>query len=78
MITNMKKFNVLHWNFNRDKLEYYDILPYFRNKYKERLDKFKKFSKTKKYLSMSDEEKKEYLKYSFVPKTLDEFLSKIS
>ena len=73
MITNMKKFNVLHWNFNRDKLEYYDVLPYFRNKYKERLDKFKKFSKTKKYLSMSDEEKKEYLKYSFVPKTLDEF-----
>lgn len=26
----MKKFNVLHWNFNSDSIEPYDILPYFR------------------------------------------------
>ena len=26
----MKKFNVLFWDFNSDKLEPYDVLPYFR------------------------------------------------
>ena len=25
-----KKFNVLTWDFNSDKLEYYDVLPHFR------------------------------------------------
>ncbi len=69
----MKKFNVLNWDFNHDKLEYYDVLPYFRNCYKERVNKFKQFSKTKKYQNMNEEEKKNYLKYSFVPKTLNEF-----
>lgn len=69
----MKKFNVLNWDFNHDKLEYYDVLPYFRREYKERVDKFKKFSKTKKYQKMNEEERNEYLKHSFVPKTLSEF-----
>lgn len=26
----MKKFNVLIWDFNQDKLKYYDVLPYLR------------------------------------------------
>ena len=30
------KFNVLTWDFNRDSIEHYDVLPYFRNCYKER------------------------------------------
>ena len=30
----MKKFNVLFWEFNGDQLEHYDVLPYFRNCYK--------------------------------------------
>ena len=53
-----KKFNVLTWDFNKDTIEHYDILPYFRNEYKLRkknkyqdenlkvpttLDEFKKF-----------------------------------
>lgn len=67
-----KKFNVLIWDFNHDKLEHYDVLPYFRKCYKERVDKFKKFSKTKRYQKMTEEEKNDYLKFSFVPNTLDE------
>ena len=38
----MKKFNVLLWDFNQDKLEYYDVLPYLRDKYKEKVE----FNKT--------------------------------
>ena len=32
----IKVFNVLNWDFNRDKLEHYDVLPYFRERIKER------------------------------------------
>lgn len=31
----MNKFNVLFWDFNQDKLTYYDVLPYFRECYNE-------------------------------------------
>ena len=30
-----KKFNVMRWDFNSDKLVPYDVLPYFRDCYKE-------------------------------------------
>ena len=36
-----KKFNVLTWDFNGDKLEHYDVLPYFRQEYQERKKKAK-------------------------------------
>lgn len=52
------KFNVLLWNFNRDELEYYDVLPYLRNRYKECVKKSKKYKDS------------DYWK---VPKTLEEF-----
>ncbi len=55
-----QKFNVLMWDFNSDKLVHYDVLPYLRNRYKDRVENFKKYSK-------------EDNKYIFVPKTLDEF-----
>ena len=29
----MKQFNVLYWDFNRDKPSPYDVLPYFREEY---------------------------------------------
>ena len=29
-----KSFHVLNWDFNTDSLEEYDVLPYFRNCYK--------------------------------------------
>lgn len=31
-----KKFNVLIWDFNHDKLEHYDVLPYLRDRYRDR------------------------------------------
>ena len=68
-----KQFNVLNWDFNHDTIEHYDVLPYFRMQYKEKVDNFKKFSKTKRYQKMTDEERADYLKYWFVPKTLEEF-----
>ena len=43
----MTKFNVINWDFNSDKLVFYDVLPYFRNAYKERVVQVKKFSKSK-------------------------------
>lgn len=69
----LKKFNVLFWNFNLDKLEHYDVLPYFRRCFEERSKEFKRFSKTKKYQKLSEEAKAEWLKYHFVPKTFEEF-----
>ena len=52
-----RKFYVLTWDFNRDKIEHYDILPYFRNRLEERIEKSKK----------DDDE------YFKVPKSFDEF-----
>lgn len=52
-----KKFHVLTWDFNRDKIEHYDVLPYLRDRLEERIEKNKK-----------DED--EYFK---VPKSFDDF-----
>lgn len=51
------KFHVLTWDFNRDKIEHYDVLPYLRDRLEERIEKNKK-----------DED--EYFK---VPKSFDDF-----
>ena len=61
----MKKFNVLMWDFNHDELIQYDVIPYFRQRYKERVKRYKKYSK-KENFDVDNE-------YMFVPKTLDEF-----
>ena len=63
----MKKFNVLTWDFNGDKLEHYDVLPYFRNCYKNR----KKNAK-KKGIQKIMEEHPHMKKYYGAPQTLDE------
>ena len=34
-----KKFNVITWNINTNKLEAYDVLPYFRREYDKAKDK---------------------------------------
>lgn len=52
-----RKFYVLTWDFNRDEIEHYDVLPYFRDRLEERIERNK-------------EEKDEYFK---VPKSFDEF-----
>lgn len=63
----MKKFNVLTWDFNTDKLEPYDVIPYFVERYKDR----KKKSSRKSYKKMV-EANPEYKKYYGLPETLDE------
>ena len=35
----MNEFNVLMWDFNADSLVHYDVMPYFRNCYKEKKKK---------------------------------------
>ena len=52
-----RKFHVLTWDFNSDKIEHYDVLPYFRKRLEERIEKNKK----------DDDE------YFKVPKSFDEF-----
>ena len=61
----MKQFNVLTWDFNSDSLEYYDVIPYLRNSYKERVKRFKKASKRKDF-----DPNNEWYK---VPETLEDF-----
>ena len=39
----MKKFFVLIWDFNCDKLDYYDVLPYFRNCYEKQIENSMKY-----------------------------------
>ena len=61
----MKQFNVMIWDFNSDKLVHYDVMPYLRNCYKERVKRFKKASKRKDF-----DPNNEYIK---VPVTLEDF-----
>lgn len=60
-----KVFNVLMWDFNSDSLIHYDVLPYFRECYKERVKRFKKYSKDKDF-DVSN-------KYYKVPETFEDF-----
>ena len=60
-----KVFNVLMWNFNSDSLVHYDVLPYFRERYNERVKRFKKYSKRKDFNVNN--------KYYKVPETVDDF-----
>lgn len=45
----IKKFNVLHTNFSSKRVEYYDVLPYFRDCWKSKYnkDEKKKIKETK-------------------------------
>lgn len=58
----METFNVLLWDFNRDELVHYDVLPYLMDRYEERKKHSKKVGKGT-----------ELSKYWKVPETLDEF-----
>jgi hypothetical protein len=60
-----QSFNVLIWNFNSDSLEYYDVMPYLRDCYKELVKRHKKYVKRKNY-----DPNNEYYK---VPETLNDF-----
>lgn len=60
-----QSFNVLVWDFNSDNIIYYDVMPYFRNCYKERVKHFKQFKKSKNF-----DPDNEFIK---VPETLEDF-----
>lgn len=64
----MEKFNVLLWDFNRDELVHYDVLPYLRDRYEDRKKRSEEAGKNK---ELSKE--KNLLKFFRVPETLDEF-----
>lgn len=55
----METFNVLLWDFNRDELVHYDVLPYLRDRYEDRKKRYEEAVKDKELWK--------------VPKTLDEF-----
>ena len=54
----MKKFNVINYDFNAQKFETYDVIPYLVNAYNDRVKRHEKYPDS------------EYYK---VPKTFDEF-----
>lgn len=64
----MTKFNVLTWDFNTDKLEHYDIIPYFIERYKERVERSE--DETIKY---NIDNYPEYKARFGVPETIDDF-----
>lgn len=70
MKKNTKKavFNVLIWDFNRDNIQHYDVLPYLRSCYQKRI-KDMKSKRIQKYLSEYPNDRKYYM----VPETKEEF-----
>ena len=54
----MKSFNVINFNFNAQKFEPYNVIPYLVHAYNERVEKHKEFPNDK---------------YWKIPKTFDEF-----
>lgn len=73
MATNqLKKFNVILYNFNGRKFVPYDVLPYFRNTYQERVKRHKELVKRSKRSKNFDESVLND-KYNKVPVTFEEF-----
>lgn len=73
----MKKFNVIVYDFNRRKFVSYDVLPYFRRVYKERIERVG--SILEELTGTENSEDKEFLReslkseYNKVPTTFDDF-----
>lgn len=59
------KFNVLFWSFNKDTLEPYDVLPYFRRRYKERKGKKNEYLPVPKTFDEFKEFVKQESQYNF-------------
>ena len=68
----MNKFNVILYDFNGKKFVSYDVMPYLRNAYKERLDRHKELVKKIKRSKKLDESILED-KYNKLPVTFEEF-----
>ena len=67
---NLKQFNVLTWDFNSDRLQLYDILPYFREKFKE-IKKTRKLKKVARIIERNPEAER----YYHVPENKEELIN---
>jgi hypothetical protein len=70
----MKSFNVINYNFNAQKFEAYDVIPYLVNAYKNRVKRYHELEKE--YKNNPDAENDPFittLETFKVPKTFDEF-----
>lgn len=71
----MKQFNVINFDFNAQQFKAYDVIPYFIDAYKERIEKYGEIfqesiqAKNKK----EADEYKGALEYWKIPKTFEEF-----
>lgn len=73
---NLVKFYVITWNINSNKIEHYDVMPYFRDCYERRRQEWKRKQKSKRF--QKDIEKgliteKDIENYYKAPETYDEF-----
>lgn len=68
-----KKFYVLNWDFNSDRIEKYDVLPYLRAQVKERKEKAKRAEKSKRAQKLKESNPEEYEKYYAFPKDFETF-----
>lgn len=46
----MKSFNVIIWDFNSNEFEYYDIIPYLMEEYRQSSNKYTQFNEFKKFI----------------------------
>lgn len=69
----MNKFNVIIYDINHKKFISYDVLPYLRNSYNERVENFKKLEKKIKRSKKKIDESILNEKYNKVPSTFKEF-----
>ena len=62
----MQSFNVINYDFNQKEFKPYDVIPYLKRCYEERVELLKK-------LELKDVEPQIFEKYYKVPETFDEF-----
>ena len=62
----MQSFNVINYDFNENKFESYDVMPYLIRCYNERVERFKK-------IDPQEVDLETFNKYYKVPETFEEF-----
>lgn len=72
MSKELKKFYVLNWDSFKDTVSHYDVLPYFRDAYKNRVESWKRAQKSKRF-QKNVESLQVDISYYKAPETRDEF-----
>lgn len=72
MSKELKKFYVLNWDSFKDTVSHYDVLPYFRDAYKNRVKSWKRAQKSKRF-QKNVESLQVDISYYKAPETRDEF-----